>query len=290
MKIDHVHFYVEDAPKTRDWFVQQLGFHFIASGTHGDTRTEVVKSGSACFVLSSPLGAASPVAEFLRSHPSGVFDLAFRVEDLPTVTLQAVRQGAKLLKPTQVALSDSGCLQWSQITGWGGLKHSLIERSGITALLPAIQLFHADGNIAYLGLEESEVSDPAPADPKAEHRPLGITGIDHVVLNVATGDLERAVHWYQQSLGFHLQQSFKIQTERSALRSQVMVYPGTTLQFPINEPASANSQIQEFLDINRGPGIQHIALQTSNLVQIIAQLRQRGIDFLSVPPSYYQQL
>jgi 4-hydroxyphenylpyruvate dioxygenase len=107
---------------------------------------------------------------------------------------------------------------------------------------------------------------------------------------VAIGDLERAVAWYENILDFKPQQVFKIKTDRSALHSQVMVSRNGNVQLPINEPASRNSQIQEFLDVNRGPGIQHIALRTTNLVSAIAKFRASGLSLLSVPQSYYTQL
>jgi 4-hydroxyphenylpyruvate dioxygenase len=110
------------------------------------------------------------------------------------------------------------------------------------------------------------------------------------VLNVATGDLERALRWYEDVLGFQRQQTFMIQTDQSGLRSQVLVHPISGVQFPINEPTSANSQIQEFLDVNQGSGIQHIALQTPQIVKAIAQLRNLGLSFLPIPPTYYTQL
>ncbi len=116
------------------------------------------------------------------------------------------------------------------------------------------------------------------------------SGIDHIVLNVASGDLERAVAWYKDTLDFHAQQTFRIQTEHSALSSQVMVSHSGGVQLAINESASPNSQIQEFLDVNRGPGIQHIALKTPNIVQSVAQLRSNGLPLLPVPSMYYTQL
>ncbi|MCV3216491.1 VOC family protein, partial [Plectonema radiosum NIES-515] len=112
----------------------------------------------------------------------------------------------------------------------------------------------------------------------------------HIVLNVAVGDLERAVTWYEEVLDFQPQQAFKIKTDRSALYSRVMLSRDGGVQLPINEPASVHSQIQEFLDVNRGAGIQHIALQTPNIVDAIALFRQNGLSLLPVPQSYYSQL
>ncbi|HEY9645050.1 MAG TPA: VOC family protein, partial [Chroococcidiopsis sp.] len=115
-------------------------------------------------------------------------------------------------------------------------------------------------------------------------------GIDHAVLNVAAGDLSTAIAWYENAFGFRRQQGFTIQTAYSGLSSQVLVHPQGHAQLPINEPISPSSQIQEFLDCNRGPGIQHVALKTDNSLRAIADLRQRGLRFLPVPPTYYGQL
>ncbi len=259
MRIDRVHFYVEDAQASRNWFVQHLGFQSVRRGVNEHTRTEVVKSGSVHFILSSPLTPQSPVASYLQQHPPGVADVTFGVEDLEAVLLQAIAHDAKVLQPIQY----DNKVKTAKIAGWGSLSHTLIEYSE-----------YADFSLS-----------------TAEWRsPLSFTGIDHIVLNVAAGDLERAVKWYQNTLGFQTKQSFNIQTERSGLHSQVLVSRDRQVQLPINEPASANSQIQEFLDVNRGPGIQHIALQTANIVPSVAKFREGGLSFLPVPASYYTQL
>lgn len=116
------------------------------------------------------------------------------------------------------------------------------------------------------------------------------TSMDHVVLNVARGDLERAVAWYERVLGFKPQQGFEIQTAYSALCSRVLRHPAGRAQLPINEPASSNSQIQEFLDLNRGSDVQHIALETTDLLGTIAHLRHKGLPLIHVPATYYAQL
>jgi 4-hydroxyphenylpyruvate dioxygenase len=141
-----------------------------------------------------------------------------------------------------------------QIFGWGNLRHTLVEAQ--------------------------------PQNPIAQ--PTPITAIDHIVLNVAQGELEPAIAFYERVFGFQRQQSFAIRTDRSALCSQVLAHG--SIKFPINEPVTPTSQIQEFLDLNGGAGIQHIALKTENIVEAIAQFRQRGLAFLPVPWSYYEQL
>ncbi|MEH2399144.1 4-hydroxyphenylpyruvate dioxygenase [Nostoc sp.] len=269
MKIDHVHFYVEDAKVWRDWFVHHLGFQAVAKSISSfHTCTEVVKSGAVCFFLSSPLLPTSPVAEFLLQYPPGVADVAFAVEDVEGAIALAQMHGATILQPIQERQVGTAFLKCAKIAAWGGLTHTLIEKRYV--------------EIGESLWKKGEIGDNFPS--------ASITGIDHIVLNVAVGELERAVAWYENILDFQPQQAFKIKTDRSGLHSQVMVSRNALVQLPINEPASSNSQIQEFLDVNRGPGIQHIALRTTNLVSAIAKFRTSGLSLLSVPQSYYSQL
>lgn len=272
MNIDHIHFYVDDAQAWRDWFVRILGFQAVWQQTTPHAQIEAVVSGGICFVLCSSRDDRSPVAQYLRLHPPGVAGIAFQVRQLEAVVEQAVGSGAKLLEPIQVQKRSRGCLKWAQILGWGNLVHTLVERTGTTPLLP---------------IESATM--PSRDDVVGTQLEM-VNAIDHVVLNVDAGDLHRAVTWYETALGFQRQQQFAIQTDRSALCSQVLRHPHGTAQLPINEPASATSQIQEFLDFNHGAGIQHIALQTLDIVDAIAGLRQRGLDFLPVPLTYFEQL
>lgn len=263
MKIDHVHFYVENAKVWRDWFVHHLGFQSVSDRIISfHTCTEVVKSGDVCFFLSSALLPTSPVAEFLRQYPPGVADVAFAVEDVEAAIALAQMHGATILQPIQERQIGTAFVKCGKIAAWGGLTHTLIERSLV--ICPSSFATNTNDN--------------------------SITAIDHIVLNVAVGELEHAVAWYEKILDFQPQQAFKIKTDRSGLHSQVMVSRNGSVQLPINEPASSNSQIQEFLDVNRGPGIQHLALRTTNLVSAIAKFRATGLSLLSVPQSYYSQL
>ncbi|NQE33159.1 4-hydroxyphenylpyruvate dioxygenase [Microcoleus asticus] len=260
MEFDRIHFYVENAKISRDWFVSRLGFQSTAGYANSHTQTEVVTSGNVCFVLSSPLTSASPAASWLKFHPPGIGDVGFRVKNIELAVARAAAEGANILEPIQEGLNQGGYFKRAKIAGWGDLSHTLVERIGGHSQLSA------SGKLSLFTL------------------------IDHVVLNVESGDLSSAVSWYQKILGFQPQQNFDIQTQKSALRSQVMVHAEGGVQFPINEPASTNSQIQEFLSANRGPGIQHMALQTDNIVGVVADLRSRGLPFLPVPPTYYSEL
>ncbi len=260
MEFDRIQFYTQNAVASRDWFVSKLGFQATAGYSSSHTHTEVVNSGNICFVLSSPLTPASPVASWLTLHPPGIADVGFRVKNIELTLARAIAEGAKVLEPIEEGLNQRGCFKRAKIAGWGDLSHTLIEGIGENPLLP---------NSAELP---------------------SFTKIDHVVLNVETGDLSTAVDWYQRVLGFQTEQNFDIQTEKSALRSRVMVHAEGGVQLPINESASVNSQIQEFLDANRGPGIQHMALQTDRIVGVVTDLRSRGLPFLPVPWTYYTEL
>jgi 4-hydroxyphenylpyruvate dioxygenase len=285
MNIDHVHFYVEDARAWSNWFVQVLGFQKTGSQSSSHTHTESVQSKSISFRLSSPLTPNSPVAHYLRSHPAGVADVAFQVSDLDAILDQATNNGITILQPVQIDRSTGEPLRTAQVQGWGDLKHTLIETIDFPSSFSA-QAFTAET----LRRKVSPLSAPRPL-PFVD-RPLisPLTAIDHIVLNVGGGELEPTIAYYETLFGFQRQQSFSIRTDRSALCSQVLTHPDGAVQFPINEPASSSSQIQEFLDLNRGAGIQHIALQTDDAIATIAQIRQRGLSFLTVPSTYYDQL
>ncbi len=287
MEIDHIYFYVEDATAQREWFVDCLGFEAIASFTHSYTRTELIQSGLVRFAISSPLSVASPVAEYLDRHPPGVADIAFAVQDLESCLRQAVTAGAKVLQPMQQQQSHHP-LKWAKIAGWGELSHTLIQRHhschpGDNRKIPdEIYPFGIEDNINNtMGYEK--INSPPSNSPSNS---LYIE-VDHFVLNVEKGDLESALFWYEKVLGFQRKQTFEIHTERSGLQSQVMIAPDSQIQFPINEPTSETSQIQEFLELNQGPGIQHIALRTNNILGTVAQLCENGVSFIDVPSTYY---
>ncbi len=263
MKIDRVHFYTKDAPSSKDWFVGNVGFKAIDNsniiynnyyGSH--TRTEVITLNSVCLVLQSPLTNSSPVARYLDSHPSGVGDIVFRVKDIGAIIDRARYLGLEVLQDMETVRSKRGKFRTAKIQGWGDLHHTLIE-------------------------------DPKERDINPRNFNSYITDIDHIVLNVAAGKLNLAVKLYQELFGFKIQQSFKIQTPRSGLYSQALIDDSGTVQFNINEPTSNNSQIQQFIDLNRGSGIQHLALRSQNLIADVARMQDNLVEFLKIPRAYY---
>ena len=269
MKIDRVHFYTRNAARTRDWFIHNIGFRAMGNCINRHTHTELIALNSVSFAISSPLNSASPVAKHLASHPSGVVDVAFRVKDLAAIVDRSRDLGIELIQNIQHTQQRSprSSVKSAIIAGWGSLQHTLIEDEADSDRL--------------LSTEQ---------DGAAEHSDSGISNIDHVVLNVAQGELDSAVKLYQSLFEFKIQQSFDIQTSKSGLASQALIDRQGEVQFNINEPTSSNSQIQEFIDLNQGGGIQHLALRSHDLIADVAWMQQRELKFLSVPQSYYRKL
>lgn len=251
MEIDSIHFYVVDATRTRELLIDQIGLTSLGQHVSEDTIEYLVGNSQVLFSISAPLNSASPVAEYLQRHPSGVKDISFRVEDLGGIRRRIQALGVTILATS----SAEDRLPWLKIQGWGSIEHTIIQ------------------------------SPPRLVD---QHEP--ITGIDHLVLNVAVGELESATSWYGDLFDFRVQQTFDIQTTRSGLTSKALVSGCGKIRFNINQPSSSNSQIQEFLDLNQGAGIQHIALETTNIFQTIDRMQQQELACLSIPATYYTQL
>jgi 4-hydroxyphenylpyruvate dioxygenase len=269
MKIDHVHFYVRNAIKTSNWLIRNVGFQRIGNSISQHTYTELIALNAAYFVISSPLNALSPVAQYLQHHPEGVADIALRVSNLAVTMDRSRRLEVEIIQDIRLHQSSQGTFKFAKISGWNDLHHTLIETKA-----------------------EQDYCLPLDLQPAELDRPQKsyLTDIDHVVLNVSKGALEPAVKRYQELFELKIQQSFNIQTASSGLTSQALIDQEGDLQFNINQPATANSQIQEFIEFNRGSGIQHLALRSQNLIADVAQLHQGELEFLAIPPTYYDHL
>ncbi|MEM9219788.1 MAG: VOC family protein [Cyanobacteria bacterium P01_F01_bin.150] len=285
MKIDHVHFIVDNAPQQREWFIHCLGWESIGQRQLPDRAIEVLRYRDTAFVLTSPRTPDSPVAIYLQTYSPGIVDVAIEVDNLAAFTSRPhAPPSIQTPYQTDIALISEIVTGGRAIAppisictaGWGRLHHTIIER-------PASKLSHQS---IHQTVHQTAHQASSQTIPKTAHG----QDIDHIVLNVAKGDLPAAVDFYQKGWGLQPRQSFKIQTEHSGLNSQVLCAPETQLYFNINEPTSANSQIQTFIEANRGAGIQHIALHSDPIVPTVTALRQRGTPLLSVPPAYYRQL
>ncbi len=258
MKIDHIHFYVEDAAETSDWLIQKMGFQSSSPQLSEHTHTEILSSGQILLRVSSALDRTSPVAKYLADHPAGVADVAFVVEDWELLLARIDRLNIPIISDLATHNRDSHQIT---IQGWGDYQHTLIAD-------------HAQDGINQI----------------SKRGQSGLINIDHVVLNVAQNQLMSATQWYQDLFDLRVQQSFEIQTNYSGLYSKALIDGSGQVQFNINEPSTANSQIQTFLDLHGGAGIQHVALQAANIFQSVAQMRAQNLQFLSVPTTYYDNL
>jgi 4-hydroxyphenylpyruvate dioxygenase len=263
---DHIEFYVDRADQWRDFFVGKYGMFPRAYGdaTTGLTgrRAHVVGQGRVNFVISEPQGAG-PEADFLRHHLDvhgcGVRDVAFKVKDAKAAYNEAQRRGANSAR----ALFEDATMAHAAIAAYGDTIHSFVERKAHGEFMPGFR------NVAG-GIEDREIN---------------FAMIDHVVANVES--MDEWVTYYEQVFGFDLFMHFDINTGRSALMSKVVSSTDGWVKLPINEPSSANSQIQEFLDQYRGAGVQHIALLTPDITATIDEMRRMGQEFLDVPETYY---
>jgi 4-hydroxyphenylpyruvate dioxygenase len=276
---DCVELWVGNARTTAGFLMSAFGFTCTAyAGPETGVRHKasyVLEQGEVRFVVSAALSAASPIASHVRSHGDGVHDLAWLVDDARAAYGAAVSRGAIPGRPPWEERDDHGVLVLAQIATYGETVHTFVDRSryGGTRLEPGYSTEHLP---------------PTPVGP-----PVGIGAVDHVVGNVEQGRLDDWVQFYAQVLGLEPMLHFsedQIATEYSALASTV-VWDGKQIVMPLNEPATGRrkSQIQEYLEAYDGPGVQHIALRTDDIVTTVDALRARGVRFMEVPDTYYEE-
>jgi 4-hydroxyphenylpyruvate dioxygenase len=274
---DCLELWVGNARTTAGFLMSAFGFTCTAyAGPESGVRHKasyVLEQGDIRFVVSAALDAASPIAEHVRIHGDGVHDLAWLVDDAGAAFEAAVRRGATPIRAPWEETDDQGVLALAQIGTYGQTVHTFVDRSRYAG--PRLEPgYHA------------EHLPPSPVGPT-----VGLAAIDHVVGNVEQGRLEDWVRFYSEVLGFAPMQHFsegQIATEYSALASTV-VWDGKRVVMPINEPADGRrkSQIQEYLEAYDGPGVQHIALRTDDIVATVDALVARGVRFMEVPDTYY---
>jgi len=286
---DHLHWWVGNARHTAYFLAAGFGFRPVAyagpeTGVR-DRQSYVLDAGRTRFVVSAALDPDSEMAAHVRLHGDGVRDVAYRVEDAPVAWRSALRRGGVPHEAPVEVQSDHGSVVTASIRAYGDTVHTLVDRSRYSGpFLPGYQPIEDTGNAGHL--------DPAGTGPVGATG-TGLVGFDHVVANVEDHRLEQWVGWYETVWGMDRLQHFSedaISTQYSALRSTV-VWNGAEVVQPINEPAAGlrKSQIEEFLDYYRGPGVQHVALQSSDIVATVAELTRRGVRFLRVPDTYYTE-
>lgn len=239
-----------------------------------DRASYVLQQNKVRFVLTTPLAPDHPIAEHVRVHGDGVHDIALWVDDAESAYRETTARGARGTSAPQTLQDEFGSVRTSAIAAYGETVHSFIER----------RQYHGVFLPGYVAVAEDPVV-----------RPTGLQHVDHIVGNVGWGEMDRWVAFYRDVMGFRLFKSFDdkdISTEYSALMSKVMSNGNERVKFPINEPAEGRrkSQIEEYLEYYKGPGVQHIALATDDILHTVSTLRAQGVDFLRVPTTYYDEL
>ncbi|NJO40149.1 MAG: 4-hydroxyphenylpyruvate dioxygenase [Cyanobacteria bacterium CRU_2_1] len=277
-EIDYVEFYVGNARQAAHFFCTAFGFTSVAyAGLETgwrDRSSYVLKQSNICFVVTSALTPDSPVAEFVKLHGDGVYDIALRVDDVHATFKSAVMRGAKpILEPVTIA-GEAGCLVKATIASYSNdLVHSFVHRHHNTEFSPE-----------YVPLS-SQFSTPIPE----------LIEIDHIVINVELGKMDGWAKFYSSVMDFYAFQEFTsrdISTLNTALSSKVLQNKTGQVRFAVNEPVigSGRSQVQEYLDFYQGSGVQHIALRTNSIVKVVQQWRINGVEFLYTPDAYYDGL
>ena len=274
--VHHVEFYVGNAKQAAFYYRKAFGYNQTAySGLETGDREKasyVLEQGRVRMVFSTPLNGNNELAEHIRKHGDGVKDIAFHVDDAKACYEACIARGAKSAREPETLSDENGSVTKASIFTYGETLNSFIS--------------HDDYNGPFL---------PGFIEKKVEGEDVGLKYIDHIVGNVELGKMEHWVNFYADVMGFSQIQAFSdedIATEYSALMSKVIESDNGRIKFPINEPAEGKkkSQIDEYLDFYDGPGVQHVALLTSDIIKTIKKLKENGVEFLEVPDTYYEDL
>jgi len=276
---DYVEFYVGNAKQAAHYYMSAFGFQALAyAGPETGIKDKVsyaVRQHKLTFVLTTPLKPGNEIADHVYKHGDGVKALALRVSDAANAWKETIKRGAHSAMEPMTVTDESGDLVMSGIHTYGDTVHLFIERKNYNGMfMPGYKEW---GNPYF-----------QPAD-------TGLQYVDHCVGNVGWHQMNPWVSFYENVMGFRNILTFDdedISTEYSALMSKVMSNGNGFVKFPINEPAEGKkkSQVEEYLEYYNGEGVQHVALATNDIVKTVTELRKRGVEFLQVPTSYYDDL
>jgi 4-hydroxyphenylpyruvate dioxygenase len=276
---DHVELWVGNAKQAAYFYEHAFGFTRTAyagpeTGVR-DRASYVLEQGDVRLVLTSGLREESEITRFACHHGDGVKDIALAVPDAREAYRQAVQRGARGIAEPRWLEDESGRVELATIATYGEVVHTFVGRNDYAG--------------AYLpGYVAQSSNGAGPSD-------VGLLAIDHCVGNVELGRMEHWVEFYERVFGMTEMIHFSdedISTEYSALMSKVMTDGEGKIKFPINEPAEGKrkSQIEEYLEFNHGPGVQHVALTSTSIVQTVEALQRRGVLFLATPHTYYEEV
>jgi 4-hydroxyphenylpyruvate dioxygenase len=275
---DYIEFYVGNAKQAAYYYQSAFGFELVAyagleTGVK-DRASYVLQQGKIRLVLTTSFDPDSMISNHVRMHGDGVKVLALWVDDAEYSFNETVKRGAKPAIAPQTLKDKDGEVKVASIHTYGETIHTFVERKNYKGVfLPGY----------------------VKAESKVPVKPIGLKYIDHCVGNVGWGKMNEWVKFYEDVMGFKLLITFDdedISTEYSALMSKVVTNGNSYVKFPINEPAEGKkkSQIEEYLDFYKGEGVQHIAVATDNIIETVGEMRKRGIEFLEIPSTYYEDL
>jgi 4-hydroxyphenylpyruvate dioxygenase len=275
---DFIEFYVGNAKQAAHYYGSAFGFQLLAyrgpETGHRESASYLLQQDKVRLLLTTPIRSDGEIADHVHRHGDGVKDIALWVDDARSAFSLAVERGAKPAREPKVIKDDHGEMVVAAIHTYGDTIHSLIERKNYRGLFM-----------------------PGFIPKESRHKPAltGLKYVDHCVGNVELGAMNKWVAFYEHVLGFTNILTFDdktISTEYSALMSKVMANGNGRIKFPINEPAEGKkkSQIDEYLEFYNGPGVQHIAIATDDIIATVSALRERGVEFLRIPATYYDSL
>jgi len=273
--LDHIELYVGNINLAMHFFRTAFGFSPVAyagleTGVR-DRASYLIEQGDIRLVLTGPINQDCVINEHLKLHGDSVKEIAFRVNDVSRTVEAAVSRGAKVMMEPTVLELESGRIVKSTIAAFGDTVHSFVQREpGGDGFLPGYK----------------KISKPA------AHFDAGLKQIDHLAINTELGKLEELVEFYTNVLGLQLVQCESIATEYSGMNIKVVETGAGQVKLTLVEPAigKRQSQIEEFLRFNHGPGVQHLAMSSTDIVRTVRILRENGVEFVSIPRSYYDGL
>lgn len=275
--VHHVEIYCGNAKQSAYFYRQAFGFSLVGYlGPETGVRDRVsyaLQQDKVRFILTTPI-AEDGIIPFLSRHGDSVRDIALETSDAELCFRTTVERGARAVREPQVFEDANGAVKLATVATYGDTVHTFVERINYAG--PFLPGFMA-------------------TPPDALARPVGLKHIDHIVGNVDWNQMDEWVRFYVDVFGFSRFVSFDdndISTEYSALRSTVVSNQSKWIKFPINEPAEGRkrSQIEEYITFHNGPGVQHIAIETDDIIATISKLRAQGVEFLDIPESYYEDL
>jgi len=265
--IDHLEFTVDDLNSATLKLFSTMGFAKTAETTDSKLYTQ----GQVRFLVKADPDVNSLSRRYLKAHGEGVSKISFQVENVEKALEITLKNGAKLISDFKVVETQAGLIKTASIQGFGDVVNEFVER-------PNNEFRPGFRNLA--------------SDSDAQPLKTRVSRIDHLTNNVPKGQMDHWVEFYKRTYGFLETRYFDIKGSKTGLNSKVVQLADNSIIIPINEPEreGGKSQIQEFLDVHKGPGVQHIALMTPDIISTVGELRERNVKFLNVPSTYYEAI